>query len=152
MATAERRAPQTDPIVVDPGQGAGIGDGGGPVGKLHADVEQLARHTGAVAEVAVVERQAGVAGRAEAVGVGIQPHRAHRAQAVRHHQQRRVGFAVRPVQPRADALTGGVELDVLAVRHDSSVFAVFLRVRCRVRDHSEHHCLPWGISLWLTPA
>lgn len=43
-----------------------------------------------------------VAGRAEPLGVRVQPHGTHRPEAVRHHQQRRRAGPGRPVEPRAD--------------------------------------------------
>ena len=58
---------------VDPVQRAREGDRGAVVGLLAADVEQLARLAGRVAEVAVVEQQHGEAGGGEALGVGGQP-------------------------------------------------------------------------------
>jgi hypothetical protein len=89
VSATKRRAPQADSIVIYAFKSAGVGHRRGPVGKLHADVEQLPRLAFAVTEVALVEHQPGVAGRTESFGAGVNSHGAHRPQAVRHHQQRR---------------------------------------------------------------
>ena len=64
------------------------------------------------AEAAVVEQQHGEPGGREALGVGGQPHVAHRREPVRHHDAR-LG-AVRPVEPGGDLAR---QRDVLAVQN-----------------------------------
>ena len=82
-------------------------DGGRPVFELLVDVEQLSRLALARAEVAIVEDQAGVAGLAEALGVGVESHLAHGAETVAHdHDGGRRGHARRglgQVEPRRAA-------------------------------------------------
>jgi len=57
VPTAERGSPQGDPVPVDTGQAAGVGDRGPPIPELSADVHQLAWLTLAGPEVPIVEDQ-----------------------------------------------------------------------------------------------
>ena len=101
-----------------PSQRAREGDGGAVVGLLAADVQQLARRAGRVAEVAVVEEQHREAGGGEALGVGGQPVPAGGAEAVRHDD---AGHAPRPpvgtVEPRGARVLAAGEGQVLAFAH-----------------------------------
>jgi len=90
VAAGEGGAPGDDAAAVRLGQVPGTGDRGLPVFPLPGDRQQLARLALAVAEVPVVEHQAGVTGRAEPAGVGGESHRPHAAEPVGHHDHRRL--------------------------------------------------------------
>ncbi|MGF6314737.1 hypothetical protein ABIA60_001015 [Pseudomonas frederiksbergensis] len=84
---------------------------GFPVFELAVDIQQLARLALAVAEVAIVEYQASVAGGGEAGGKGRQAHLARPAKPMRHHHHRersctqwavKVGNATRAVGEELD--------------------------------------------------
>ncbi len=81
--------PQHDSVGgVDAVEGARVRDGRFPVLQLLVDVEQLAWLARTPTEMAVVEDQACVVHRGEAVGEGVEAHLLDAAQPVSHHDDR----------------------------------------------------------------
>ena len=93
-----------------------MGDGGAPVFALAADAEQFARLAFAVAEVAVVEDQAGVARGLETLSESREPQRLDRAETVGHHDDRwrALVCGLGQVQPRMAAVGPGGEVQLAA--------------------------------------
>ncbi|MNF58334.1 hypothetical protein D3C84_398860 [compost metagenome] len=99
MTTTERGAPQNDPRGVHLAEAARIGNRGFPVFELTADVEELARLALAVAEVAIIEDEAGIPDSHETLGERRQSHPLRPAEAVPHHYDGKRPRAQRSIQP-----------------------------------------------------
>lgn len=131
MTTAEGGSPDDDAAGIDIVAAAGKSDGGLPVLQLLPDIQQLARLAFAVAEVAVIKDQTGVAGGTEALGEGIKAHDAGAAQTMGHddHGRRTPGLGqVKPgaalfaLRGEADIKTGhGASPEMLKNRYNSKL-------------------------------
>src|SRR5438045_2932124 len=84
MPAGERRPPQCDPVGIHSIKASCVGDRRAPVGVLTADVYEVPRLSGRLAEVAIVEDECGIAGRREALCEGVEARLLERPEAVSH--------------------------------------------------------------------
>src|SRR4051812_9510008 len=117
MTAAEGASPDGDPRGIDALERAGIGNCRSPVLKLTTDVQQLARLTVAVAEVAVIENQGREPGLGEALGELVEALVAHSREAVRQDYARSWTATAfhRSIEPRRAPRAGRLKRDIAAL-------------------------------------
>jgi hypothetical protein len=117
VTAAERASPDGDPRGINALERAGIGNRRSPVRQLTTDVQQLARLTIAVAEVAVIEDESRESGLGEALGVCVQALVAYCREAVRQDDARGRTATVfrRPIEPRGAPCTTRLEREIAAL-------------------------------------